>query len=220
MDLARTADDRRRRAAHSRSLRAGPEDGRRFQGPFASAAAPALAVGRGDRRRACGRDDCVRLRASIGPPQEVSYVFGAKVCGVGAPSVRCMPTTAVIVCGATFGWPSSVSDKPDGLDAKRHLDRPWLDVALRGPRLPCGVPDRQIDAIPHVCRCFTGARNRECTARDPRVGPMNGCVCVSWWKTICHVNAVAGRTPSSASVAVPEYVITARRSRASLATAP
>ena len=34
----------------------------------------------------------------------------------------------------------------------------------------------------------------------PLVGGMNGCVCVSWWKSTCQVNARAGSVPSSGSV--------------------
>ena len=37
----------------------------------------------------------------------------------------------------------------------------------------------------------------------PLVSGMNGCVCVSWWKSTRHVNALAGSVPSSGSVAVP-----------------
>ncbi len=38
----------------------------------------------------------------------------------------------------------------------------------------------------------------------PTLSSMAGWVCVSWWKSIRHVNALAGRVPSSASVPVPE----------------
>ena len=38
----------------------------------------------------------------------------------------------------------------------------------------------------------------------PTLSSMAGCVCVSWWKSIRHVNPLAGRVPSSASVPVPE----------------
>ena len=37
----------------------------------------------------------------------------------------------------------------------------------------------------------------------PLVGGTKGCECVSWWKSTCHVNALAGRAPCSGSVAVP-----------------
>ncbi len=38
----------------------------------------------------------------------------------------------------------------------------------------------------------------------PDVGAMNGCECVSWWKSTCHVKALAGSVPDSGSVPVPE----------------
>jgi hypothetical protein len=40
----------------------------------------------------------------------------------------------------------------------------------------------------------------------PVVGCRNGCVCVSWWKSICQVKAEAGSMPSSGSAPVPEKV--------------
>ena len=44
-------------------------------------------------------------------------------------------------------------------------------------------------------------------ANDPLVAPVVGgderMVCVSWWKSTCHVKALAGSVPSSGSVPVP-----------------
>lgn len=41
----------------------------------------------------------------------------------------------------------------------------------------------------------------------PVVAAMNGCVCVSWWKSTRQVKALAASAPSSGSEPVPEYVI-------------
>ncbi len=38
----------------------------------------------------------------------------------------------------------------------------------------------------------------------PTLSSMAGWVCVSWWKSIRHVNALEGSVPSCASVPVPE----------------
>ena len=45
------------------------------------------------------------------------------------------------------------------------------------------------------------------TVNEPLVAPvvdgMNGCECVSWWKSTRQVKALAGSVPFSGSVAVP-----------------
>ena len=74
-----------------------------------------------------------------------------------------------------------------------------------------------MDAVPDVGRRLADARDRDKVPLVmPLVGCKCGCVCVSWWKSIHHVKALAGSVPSSGSVAVPAKlsVVPARVDRA------